>query len=758
MHKVFFIVLFVWFYFMSGFSQSDSIKTTNINTQKTPKIGLVLSGGGAKGMAHIGVLKVLEELGIKPDFIAGTSMGSIVGGLYSIGYSADSIASMMSTQNWAEILTNNVPLSEINIDEKDEYSRFFVDFKLKKEGVILPSGILEGQKLSLLLSKYCWPSYNYKTFSEFPIPFFCVATDLTTGNPVILDDGYLAEAIRASMAIPSVFTAVRIGDKYLVDGGLVSNFPVKEMLKRGADIVIGSNVAGGYKTQDKLSSVFSVLMQSTMLLSIKDSEENKKFCDVLIQPDLKDYSTSDFISADSIIILGKIAADLKRNELLSLVKKYDLLQNATEDNVSLIDIQAVKISEIRVQGLSHISSDFVLGKLNIRPGSWVSSDDIDIAVSHVFGTSQFIKATYRVVNSEQGAILTIIVEEKPQYSAKVALNYNSFSNGGLLLNLTMLNAVAKQTKLSSNFFISENLSFNSKFSNYFGLNQNWSWTSDLDLYSYKLNNYKTTANGSVSKALETFLCTGVEIYPKYYSSLGLKMGYNAFYIHPRNFGDYKSVSIRNFFVRANLTINTLDKLYWPKSGTFVDASISYHFADRYKIITNTYSDLGLNNSQTFLIDKKYHLNISFNGQYNVSVVKDLFTARVRGFIGISSLEDSFLPVYKMGGASFYSNRTVPLIGYKENSIYNNNVAMIQSAAQFNISTDYYASLIVNGGYNSVKRDELFSNILKPKNWDWGVGISAGYNSVLGPIELTLSKGTDKSDKLNLYFSFGYRFW
>jgi len=757
MLRVFLLTFVCSLYSMFALSQIDSVNVIKTDVRKTPKIGLVLSGGGAKGIAHVGVLKVLEELGIKPDFIAGTSMGSIVGGLYAIGYSADSLATMMSTQNWAEILTNYVPLSEINIEEKDEYNRFLADFKLKKDGIGLPSGIIEGQKLSLLLSKYCWPSYSYNSFSDFPIPFFCVATDLANGDAVVMDNGYLAEAMRASMAIPSVFTAVKVDDKYLVDGGLVSNFPVKEMLARGADIIIGCNVSGGYKKKEDLSSIFSVLMQSTMLLSIQDSEENKAFCDVLIEPDLKGYSTSDFVYADSIIIFGKEAANKKREELIKLLENYNVHRTAVNHESSVIDVQSVKINQLNVIGLSHVSKSIVTGKLGIKPGDWVTVSEIEEGVTRVFGTSNFIKATYKIQNSDLGAILTIQVEEKPKYSAKVAINYNNYSNGGLLLNYTMLNSVLKSSKWTSNIHVSENFSANSKLSKFFGEGQNWCWASDFDFYSYKLNDYKTEAKGSITRFLETDIRSGVDIFPNSFTSLGMRIGYHRFYARPRNFGDFKSISVRNLFASVNLSMNTLNQRYWPKRGFFVDANLSYNFADKYNITTNIYSPLGDSNSQLFVVNRDYHVNMSVRGSYNIPVVENLFTARFDGFIGISTLEDSFIPVYKMGGANFYSKRVIPFVGAKENSIYNNNVSMAQFTGQFNVK-DYYCSVIINAGYNSVKRSDFYSRFLKPANWDLGAAISLGYDAVLGPIEVTVSRGFDSGDKVNVYFSFGYRFW
>ena len=185
---------------------------------KRPKIGYVLSGGGAKGMAHVGVLKVLEEVGLEPDFITGTSMGSIMGGLYSIGYSADEIGEIIETVDWGTVLTNEIPSDQVLMRRKHEYQRFILTLPVYKGKPELPAGLIEGQKLSELFSELSWRQAGVDDFSEFPYPFSCIGTDILQGKKVEMNTGDLSSAMRASMAIPSVFTAVvRDSTHILVD-------------------------------------------------------------------------------------------------------------------------------------------------------------------------------------------------------------------------------------------------------------------------------------------------------------------------------------------------------------------------------------------------------------------------------------------------------------------------------------------------------------------------------------------------------------
>ena len=197
----------------------------NTSAQSRPKIGLVLSGGGAKGIAHIRVLQALDSLGIVPDFIAGTSMGSVVGGLYAAGYTGNEIDSIAKTLDWQQLMSNSVSLDEINIEEKDEFGRYIYELPMSGFKPKLPLGLIEGQHIEELLSRLFFHVNGISNFQQLPTPFLCVASDIVKGEPVVLNRGSLPQAIRASMSIPSVFAPVRIDNRLLVDGGVFNNPP-----------------------------------------------------------------------------------------------------------------------------------------------------------------------------------------------------------------------------------------------------------------------------------------------------------------------------------------------------------------------------------------------------------------------------------------------------------------------------------------------------------------------------------------------------
>ncbi|MEO6542303.1 MAG: patatin-like phospholipase family protein, partial [Ferruginibacter sp.] len=230
----FFLTLFCCFSFAGyTWAQNDHVR---------PKIGLTLSGGGAKGLAHIGILKAIDSAGLKIDYITGTSMGAIVGALYATGYSGNDIENLKNDIDFDVLFSNNVSLKTLSMEEKDQYSRFAVELPFINNRIRLQTGVITGQELNLKFSELFFHVYNIRDFDHFKIPFKCMATDLETGDLVVMDTGNIITALQATMAIPSIFSAVTRDNKKLVDGGLVRNFPVKNVKEMGADIVIGSNV------------------------------------------------------------------------------------------------------------------------------------------------------------------------------------------------------------------------------------------------------------------------------------------------------------------------------------------------------------------------------------------------------------------------------------------------------------------------------------------------------------------------------------
>ena len=275
--------------------------------KEKPKVALVLSGGGARGIAHIPTLQVMDSLGIVPDLVVGTSMGSIVGALYAMGYSADSIAAISRNTNWDNLFGGSVALSAVSNEEKSEYQRYQIELEFKNGKPSIKNALLNDQNLREFFSELTYPVYDLKSFEHLSIPFIAMATDIVNGKEVMISEGSLGFAMRASMSIPGVFEPMPYEDVLLVDGGVLNNFPVDVAKNWGADIIIGSDVSGGMKPKEELANLGTLLFQTGMLARNKKNETNRPSCYILIDhTKYLTHETGDFNRSDDIYQEGML--------------------------------------------------------------------------------------------------------------------------------------------------------------------------------------------------------------------------------------------------------------------------------------------------------------------------------------------------------------------------------------------------------------------------------------------------------------------
>ena len=423
-----------------------------------PKVGLVLSGGGARGMAHIGVLQVLEEIGIYPDYITGTSMGSVVGGLYSLGYTADELDSITKTADWSFILSNDLDYRRVAYEEKKYFERYLLELPMKGFTPSLPKGVIDGQNLQNYFSDLTRSAHDVHDFDDLPVPFRAIATDIATGESVTLKSGSLTNSIRASMAIPSIFTPVEIDDKLLVDGGLVRNFSVTEVREMGADIIIGVFVSTDLDAKEDLNSLLDILFQSGFVLSAYDSREQSKLVDFFIQPDLKGYSSGSFDASDSIIARGYRTTSLFKETLQELYDSLTYIGKEFHKPVKIPTPNTYQLRNIYVEGIVNLSKEFILGRLPIKEGVGTTLEEIDLAVDKIFGTRYFSKVGYDLNLAKDGSgryDLTFTVEEKANRQLKFAVHYNNEARASNI-NYTSRNNVLPNSRFITELDFSEN--------------------------------------------------------------------------------------------------------------------------------------------------------------------------------------------------------------------------------------------------------------------------------------------------------------
>ena len=352
------------------------------------KVAVVLSGGGAKGVAHARVLKVIEEAGIPVDMVVGTSMGSIVGGLYASGYKADQIDSLIRKQDWQSLLTDKVDRQSIRLDDRSNTERYMVSVRFDKNPFeVMEGGFLKGNKIGRMFSQLTADHLDSIDFRTLPIPFACVATDITTGNEIDMHSGILAECMRSSMAIPGVFSPIKRDSMILVDGGLVNYYPVDVARKMGADIVIGVDVTSPTRDYKKLKSASTVLMQVLDLACANKLEENRKNTDLYIRVNVSGYTSASFTNTaiDTLLARGETAAREKWDDFMELKRQLGLPAGYVPETVK----RKPKQIEIDPNTFEPVPSIYTVRKDASFVGIGARFDNEELATLMVGGAYEF---------------------------------------------------------------------------------------------------------------------------------------------------------------------------------------------------------------------------------------------------------------------------------------------------------------------------------------------------------------------------------
>ena len=377
-----------------------------------PKIGLVLAGGGAKGIAHVGVIKELERIGIHPDLVVGTSMGSIVGGLYATGLSSQELEDIVQEIDWDRIFIDEPPRQELTVRRKADDIGFLADARLRvKNGEPrLPEGAIKGQTLTLELRRLTQSAAAIDDFDKLPIPFRAVAADLETGEEVVLGSGDLALAMRASMSIPGAFPPTQVGSRTLVDGFVVNNVPISVARAMGADIVIVSAFPEEVRGAGELTSAVSVLNQTLSLMMVKSTREQLATItpsDILIMVDTGDIGTSSFDQALATIPIGEEAAHAHEAELARLKSGPP----PPRSSKLVADIYGLPIRQIVIRNDSHVSDEVIRARLRIKEGDSFDRSKVEADLRRIYGLQLFQTVTYDAARTDDGVTLTITARE-----------------------------------------------------------------------------------------------------------------------------------------------------------------------------------------------------------------------------------------------------------------------------------------------------------------------------------------------------------
>jgi NTE family protein len=717
-----------------------------------PKVGLTLSGGGAKGLAHIGILKAIDSAGLRIDAVTGTSMGSIMGGLYAAGYTGKDIERIARSIDWSRMFSNRPPIELINMNEKREYANYAIEIPFEHGKAKFFSGFIEGEEIWLRFGELFYPVHDIKDFSKLSIPFACVATDAATGKPVVLDKGELTMAVRASMAIPSVFTAVPYQNTVLVDGGVVRNFPVREAKAMGADYVIGVNLSQGLLPADKLLTPVDMLYQIGFYKDAEDFERQVKQVNLLIEPSLEGFSAASFGAADSIIRVGnetgmkfyprfKKLADSLRAQYPDAVPKADRLPKA----------QAMILDGYEFEGLSHTNERDFEGKLGLRRGTSYSGAELSKAVSRAYSSGNFRRIAFFVIPTTDGhAKLRCEVVENPRTHLKIGLHFHTYSNVALITTLSTRNLLLNRSKT----FVKVNWStnprvlfrhdqafgrqqrFGSMFSAYYeqfrfpvygDFNQLYEYTNkfgSLDLRFYKLMGTTTLAGIGASRER---LRTKPKVTPDVQIEGGL---------------DYWTAFL--YFQK-----NSLDTKVFPRSGSYIDFQAG--------IVFNQQSNFVYTSSAGSIASDSLNLPFQSYQQLRLKVGKYIPLGRRWSLIlqtnnGVNfNYKDYYFNYYSIGGINDFIRNQVPFAGISENQVLAGGITTLLAGVQFEPFSNFVTTLRSNAGYyTTAVSDTSAWHLLS------GYALSAGYRSPLGPIEISLMYG-DQSKAFLGYVNVGFTF-
>jgi NTE family protein len=424
-----------------------------------PKIGLVLSGGGARGLTHVGVLKVLHELRVPVDYITATSMGSIVGGLFATGVSAETMGALVLATDWPALFSDQPPRRELSVRRKREEATYTVplevgvrDFQFR-----LGTGALSGQNLELLLHGLTWADDDIGSFDNLPIPFRAVATSMVDGKEVVFDRGPLYVAMRGSMSVPGVFAPVKVDGKLLGDGGLVKNLPVDVVKAMGADVVIAVNIGTPLLSQEQLSSFVRVAEQSINILTEQNVRTQLALLtprDVLIVPDLGDLSALDFTRGARFIELGEQAARASAEALQrhSLPPEAYAAYRASLRRPSGPDNPELTFAGVR--GAERTNPEVLRAQVGLVPGKAVDLKSVENDIAVLYGRGDFERIEFRLLDDKEKGRRTIELDvtEKPwgpnylQFGAALHSDFQGENSFGLRIGhkRTWINALGAQ--------------------------------------------------------------------------------------------------------------------------------------------------------------------------------------------------------------------------------------------------------------------------------------------------------------------------
>ena len=779
-------------FFMSALmmlhAQHDTSKIHISNDTIRPprlKVGVVLGGGGAKGASHIGALKYIEEMGIPVDYVAGTSMGSIIGGFYALGYSPEELTKLISEMKWSEYIGNKIDRPVLSEEMRLRNSTMLLQVPFSHESLAdnkknssfisqLPSAYVNNSSLVNLFNDLCIGYQEEMDFNDLPIPFACVATDMITGKEVVLRNGSISTAMRASMAIPGVFSPVTIGDMVLVDGGLVNNFPADVLRDMGADIIIGVEVTSTKAvTADDLKSLPQVFARLLITSTSAKRQENRAMCDVHIVPDISGFGMLSFTpdAIDTLVGRGYKKANEFHDQLLAIKEAVDasaghpVSKTLRAPHAKNLTNDSVLLRSIVVNNVSNRDSRWLIRKGELVVGNSYTKDDIERAMNIYRGTGCYDEITYQIKECDsvhwdsklsEAYDLSINMKPAQPHVFGLGIRYDTEEGAAILLNIGLNEKRFNGSKLN----LSTKLSYNPR------INLTYTYSRS------SLANF----NMSFDYRNEHFRSKG--FHDKYVNLHYQQMKANAYIseFHLLNFSTSAGVSyIYTTYDKSSFDVNNpFDSVYYANNAMWAPfVKFQYdNLDDTYFANHGLLTNLGTHFYYKPSTKDKY-FDFSYAFQYYITpndgrftIIPQLYGRYVTHINSYNSLVRYYNIRNTCGGeiAGRHFENQMPFIGLASVEddlcvVLTNNASILRCDLRYNFYGKHYLTAMYNvavpwgmWGPGGTIFIDLFSYL------SHGAGLKYSFNSFLGPVSLTAHWiHADDNNHFGAYFSFGYTF-
>ncbi len=719
------------------------VSTSFSQEQKIPKVGLVLSGGGAKGFAHIGVLKVLEEAGVKIDFIGGTSMGAVVGGLYAVGYNASQIDSIFKKTNFDDLIKDFIPRSSKSFYEKKNDELYAIALPFNNFKIGIPEALSKGMYNYNLLSRLTRNARHVRDFNQLPTPFLCIGTNIETGEEVLLNKGNLAQAIIASSAFPSLFSPIEIDGKLLVDGGVANNYPIDHIRKLGAEIIIGVDVQDDLLDRTALKDATKILVQITNLNTTEKMKKNVIATDIYIRPDIKNFGVISFDKGEEIIRRGEEAT-------FSVYEKLKRLTNEThpyrKPRLKLV-VDSLQIQDINCNELKNYTRGYIVGKMKFKPGKKISYKELQTGMNNLDATQNFSAIDYKFdINGEREDLNISLKENATKTYLKFGLHYDGLFKSAVLVNLTHKKTFSRNDIISFDMGLGDNIRYNLDYYIDNGFNLSFGFKSHFNQFNKNVTDHISKEKSSLSNNTINidFLDMTNQAYfqsvfvQKFLVGAGVEI--KLLKIRSETLSGTNPIIDRSNYISAfgYLKYDSFDNKYFPKKGWYFSGDIqSFMFSSNYTGDFNPFSigkaDMGI----AVKIANKTTLKLQAEGGFS-------FGPKSVGFFN-----------FVLGGYGFNSvNNFKPFYGYDFLSIAANSYLKSSATIDYEIYKKNHLNLTAN--FANIE-DNLFKTvdwISFPKHSGYAVGY--GLETVIGPIEVKHSWSPDNKSGYT-WFSVGFLF-